>query len=120
MIGSDALIENNHIHDVGKTYPSAIMLYVGATDPNMADEWKFGKDETHAVIRHNELHDGPYVGVGIGGSHHVMEYNKVSRVMQELRDGAAFYATFCDNLKLRHNLVCDLHGRPRDFRLLPR
>ncbi len=108
VIGSHALIENNHIHDVGKTYPSAVMLYVGVTDPKMADEWKFGKDETSAVIRRNELHDGPYIGIAIGGSGHVVEYNKVYRVMQDLKDGAAFYATFCDHLKLRRNLVRDL------------
>lgn len=113
LIGSDAVIENNHIHHGGLVYPSAILLYVGCTDPNMVDEWQFGKDESGVVIRHNELHDGPYVGIGIGGSRHEVAYNKVYRVMQELCDGAALYATFCSELKLRNNLVRDLKDDPK-------
>lgn len=113
LIGSHARIENNHIHHVGVTYPSAIALYVGSTDPNMVDEWEFGRDETHALIRHNEIHDGTYAGIGIGGGQHTVEYNKVYCVMQELRDGAALYATFCKNLVLRNNVVRDLKADPK-------
>ncbi|MEX0330060.1 MAG: sulfatase-like hydrolase/transferase [Puniceicoccaceae bacterium] len=112
LIGSHALIENNYLHDVGKTYPSSIVLYVGVTDPNMKDEWEFGKDETHATLRHNEIHDGPYVGIGIGGSHHIIEFNKIHRVMQELEDGSGIYATFCGDLIMRNNLVRDIPPGP--------
>ena len=109
LIGSNSLIENNHLHDVGLTYPSAIALYVGVTDPNMKDEWEFGKNETHVTLRHNEIHDGPYVGIGIGGRHHVVEYNKIYRVMQVLDDGSGIYATFCGEMILRNNVVRDIN-----------
>lgn len=108
LIGSHGLIENNHLHDLGLVYPSAIALYVGVTDPNMEDEWLFGKDETHVTLRHNEIYDSPYIGIGIGGSHHIIEYNKVSHVMQELADGSGIYATFCGDLIMRNNVVRDI------------
>jgi nitrous oxidase accessory protein NosD len=108
LIGSHALIDNNYLHHLGLTYPSTIALYVGVTDPNMEDEWIFGKDETHAVISHNEIHDSPYIGIGIGGSHHVVEFNKISRVMLELEDGSGIYATFCADLIMRNNIVRDV------------
>ncbi|MBF0196147.1 MAG: right-handed parallel beta-helix repeat-containing protein [Planctomycetes bacterium] len=112
LIGSYSTIENNHLHHVGEIYPSAIALYVGVTDPNMKDEWEFGKNETHAVLGHNEIHDAPYVGIGIGGSHHLIEYNKISRVMLELTDGSGIYATFCGQLKMRNNVVRDIDPGP--------
>jgi hypothetical protein len=108
LIGSHGLIENNHLHDLGLVYPSAIALYVGVTDPNMEDEWLFGKDETHVTLRHNEIYDSPYIGIGLGGSNHLVEFNKVSRVMQELADGSGIYATFCGDLVMRNNVVRDI------------
>ena len=108
LIGSHALIENNHLHGIGLVYPSAIALYVGVTDPNMEDEWIFGKDEGHVTLRHNEIYNSPYIGIGIGGSNHIVEFNKVSRVMQELADGSGIYATFCGDMIMRNNVVRDI------------
>jgi len=108
LIGSHGLIENNHLHNLGLVYPSAIALYIGVTDPNMEDEWISGKDETHVTLRHNEIYDSPYIGIGIGGSDHIVEFNKVSRVMQELADGSGIYATFCGDMVMRNNVVRDI------------
>jgi hypothetical protein len=108
LVGSGARIENNHLHHVGLTYPSAIALYVGVTDPNMKDEWEAGKDKARAVLRHNEIHDAPYIGIGIGGRGHVVEYNRISRVMRELADGSGIYATFCGDMVMRGNVVRDI------------
>lgn len=115
VIGSNAIIKNNYIHHVGRIYFSSIALYAGVTDPNAKEEWEFGKDKKNVIISHNEIHDGPYVGIGIGGSDNIIEYNKVARVMQELADGSGLYATFCKNLVMRGNYISDLtpgtHGK---------
>ena len=112
VIGSNAIIKNNYIHHVGKIYFSSIALYAGVTDPNVKEEWEFGKNKKNVIISHNEIHDGPYVGIGIGGSDNIIEYNKVARVMQELADGSGLYATFCKNLVMRGNCISDLTPGP--------
>ena len=108
VIGNNAVIENNLIHDVGNIYYSAIALYVGVTDPNAKDEWEYGKNKTNALISHNEIKNAPYVGIGIGGRNHTIEYNKISNVMQKLADGSGIYATFCKNLLMYGNYISDL------------
>ncbi len=111
LIGSKGLILNNQIHHVGLTYPSAIAIYVGATDPNDEDEWNYGKDKNNVTISHNEVHDSPYIGIGLGGgADHIVEYNKIYQVMKDLADGSGVYATFCQNLIVRNNLVKDITG----------
>lgn len=108
VIGNNAVIENNLIRDVGNIYYSAIALYVGVTDPNAKDEWEYGKNKTNALISHNEIKNAPYVGIGIGGRNHTIEYNKILNVMQKLSDGSGIYATFCKNLLMRGNYISDL------------
>ncbi|MEL7119131.1 MAG: right-handed parallel beta-helix repeat-containing protein [Bacteroidota bacterium] len=110
LIGSNATIENNHIHHIGQTYPSAIGLYAGVTDPKMLDEWEYGKNKENVKIIHNEIHDTPYIGIGLGGKDHQVVYNKVYRAMNEVADGSGIYATFCKNVIIRHNLVRDIEG----------
>lgn len=121
IIGSNALIKNNYIHHVGKVYFSTIALYAGVTDPNVKEEWNFGKNKTNVVLSNNIIHDAPYVGIGIGVSNSVIEYNKISRVMQELADGSGIYATFCKNLTLKGNYVNELvsgkHGKVHAYYL---
>lgn len=121
VVGSNAVVKNNYIHHVGRVYYSAIALYAGVTDPNVKEEWEFGKDKKNVLLSHNEIHDAPYVGIGIGGTDNVIEYNKVTKVMQELADGSGIYATFCKNLLLRGNYVGDLtvgkHGKVHSYYL---
>ena len=66
----------------------------------MTENWKI----------HNEIHDTPYIGIGLGGKDHLVEYNKIYRVMQEVADGSGIYATFCKNVVIRNNLVRDIEG----------
>ena len=108
VVGSNAVVKNNYIHHVGKVYYSTIALYAGVTDPNVKEEWEYGKDKKNVLLSHNEIHDAPYVGIGVGGTDNVIEYNKVTKVMQELADGSGIYTTFCKNLVLRGNFVGDL------------
>lgn len=121
VVGSNAVVKNNYIHHVGRVYYSTIALYAGVTDPNVKDEWEFGKDKINVLLSHNEIHDAPYVGIGIGGTDNVIEYNKVTKVMQELADGSGIYATFCKNLVMRGNYVGDLtvgkHGKVHSYYL---
>ena len=121
VVGSNAIVKNNYIHNVGRVYYSTIALFAGVTDPNVKEEWEFGKDKKNVLLSHNEIHDAPYVGIGIGGTDNVIEYNKVTKVMQELADGSGIYATFCKNLVMRGNYVGDLtvgkHGKVHSYYL---
>lgn len=107
LYSAGALVENNEIHHIGLTYPSAIALCVGSTDPH-GDDWALGRGKNQVTIRHNEIHDTPYTGMSCGGSGHVIEYNLIYRTMEELADGSGMYITFCKNLILRNNLVRDI------------
>ena len=91
--GVDVQITNNHVHDVGQTYPSAIAV------------WCNGK---RARIRHNEIHDTPYTAVACGGDEHRIEANLIYHAMKELHDGAGIYVTFCKKVVLRGNLIRDI------------
>ncbi|NHF58584.1 right-handed parallel beta-helix repeat-containing protein [Flavobacteriaceae bacterium TP-CH-4] len=112
ITGSRANIHNNYIHDIGKTFPSAIALYVGATDPNVLEEWEAGKAYTDCVIAHNELHDVPYAAICAGGKNLVIEKNLIYRAMQNLYDGAGIYITFCTNSMVRNNFIRDIKDAP--------
>jgi hypothetical protein len=112
LIGSNALIRNNHIHHVGLTFPSAIALYVGATDPNLAEEWVPGQLYTDCTIEHNEIHDVPYAAVCAGGKNLTILKNLIYRAMQDLYDGAGIYITFCNNALVKNNLIKDIKDTP--------
>jgi hypothetical protein len=91
--GEDNVIEDNHVHDVGRTYPSAIGIYSG------------GKN---LLIQHNEVHDTPYSAVNFSGQGSRVERNLIYRAMLELHDGAAFYIIFGKDCAMRGNLVRDI------------
>jgi len=88
-----ARIENNHVHDVGRLYPSAIGIFSGGTE---------------AVIVHNEVHDTPYTVINCGGRGHRIEGNRIYRAMQELHDGGAIYVFAGERTVLRGNLAFDI------------
>ncbi|HOZ45237.1 MAG TPA: right-handed parallel beta-helix repeat-containing protein [Candidatus Hydrogenedentes bacterium] len=90
--GDGAVAVNNHIHDVGLTYPSAIGLWTGGG----------------ATIRHNEIHDTPYSAIALGGENSVIESNLIYRPMLELHDGAAIYVSGGKGVEIRGNFVRDI------------
>lgn len=93
--GSESLIAENRIHDVGLFFPSSSALFVTA-------------ENTH--IYRNQIYNGPYSGMILYGGHNLIEENTISHVMQELHDGAAIYSsgTTVKNCILRGNLVQDI------------
>ena len=91
--GTDGVVEGNHVHGVGVTYPSAIAV------------WGGGKG---VQIAHNEIHDTPYTAIACGGDDHVIEGNLIYRAMQVLKDGAGIYITFCKRITLRGNFIHDI------------
>lgn len=104
-VGSHTRIADNRIHHVGLAFPSAIALYVGATDPNDTPEWQVYSDCSDNEILHNELHDTPYTAIAAGGARHRIEGNLIYRAMQNLYDGAGIYVTFCEEIVIRGNFV---------------
>lgn len=112
LVGSEALVRNNHIHNIGKTFPSAIALYVGATDPNVPEEWEQGQAYKNCTIEHNELHHVPYAAICAGGKNLRIQKNLIYEAMQDLYDGAGIYITFCQNALVKNNFIRDIKDTP--------
>lgn len=91
--GDNATIADNHVHDVGLTYPSAIAVTGG------------GKD---CAIVHNHVHHTPYSAVTCGGQRNRIEANRIHDAMQELHDGAGIYCFAGKDLVLRGNFIYDI------------
>jgi len=87
------IVTDNHVHDIGLTYPSSIAL------------WGGGKN---GVFSHNEIHDAPYTGINCGGENHKIEANHIYRVMQKLHDGGGIYCFAGKNTVLRGNYIHDV------------
>jgi hypothetical protein len=103
-VGDNAVISDNHIHDVGLIYPAGIALRVG----NVAN----------ARLCRNLIHDVGYCGITFGGDmktpravNGLIENNHIYRVMTALNDGAAIYMSAqLDGTVVRGNVCHDIHG----------
>ncbi|HUT45415.1 MAG TPA: right-handed parallel beta-helix repeat-containing protein, partial [Sedimentisphaerales bacterium] len=91
--GAEAVVADNHIHDVGLTYPSAIALQGGGRD---------------CLISHNEIHDCPYTAINCGGERNRIEHNLIYHAMKELHDGGGIYCFAGKDLVLRGNFIRDI------------
>jgi len=91
--GTSNVVIDNHIHDVGLTYPSAIALQGGGRD---------------CEISHNEIHETPYTAINWGGQNNRIEHNLIYHAMQELHDGAGIYCFAGKGLVLRGNFIRDI------------
>lgn len=94
--GNGCVIRNNHVHHIGRMYPSAIGLTTG------------GRGGPGNLIAHNWIHDTPYSALTCGGDDHRIESNRISAAMQELHDGAGIYITFCKRVVVRGNFLHDI------------
>ncbi len=92
--GTGAVISNNYISSVGRSYPSAVALQGGGTG---------------VVVSHNEIHDCPYSAICYSASESVFEGNLIYDCMKVLGDGAAIYLSGATGSVLRGNVA-------RDFR----
>jgi hypothetical protein len=91
--GVSAVISNNHVHAVGRAYPSAIGIYRGGRDGR---------------VIHNEVHDCSYSAINYGGTGNRIEYNLLYDCMKVLHDGAAIYMFAATNCVLRGNVTRDV------------
>ena len=91
--GTSNVVVDNHIHDVGLTYPSAIALQGGGRD---------------CEISHNEIYETPYTAINWGGQNNHIEHNLIYHAMQELHDGAGIYCFAGKGLILRGNFIRDI------------
>ena len=55
------------------------------------------------ILRHNHLHGGPHMAIGLSGNNHVIEYNEVDHVVLETDDAGAFYMG--RNPSMRGNVI---------------
>ena len=94
--GGECVVRNNHVHHVGRIYPSAIAV------------WGGGRDGQTCHVEHNTIHDTPYTAIACGGDGHRIEHNRIFRAMQVLHDGGGIYITFCKRVVLRGNYIHDI------------
>ncbi|HPA20902.1 MAG TPA: right-handed parallel beta-helix repeat-containing protein [Verrucomicrobiae bacterium] len=91
--GAENLVLSNRVHRSGILYPSAIALSTSGA---------------RNTIAANDVDHAPYSGITASGNDHLIEDNRISRVMRELHDGAGIYITFCSNITVRGNVVRDI------------
>lgn len=84
--GDDCVAAGNHVHHVGRLYPSAIAVSIGGQRNRFAD---------------SEIHDTTYSALIANGNGHLIEGNLIYRAMSELHDGAGIYITYCNNVIVR-------------------
>ena len=90
--GTKVVIRNNHVRQVGRSYPSAIGIYRGGSE---------------CLVSHNEVHDCTYSAINYGGRSNIIEGNLIYDCMKVLHDGAAIYVFGAKNTVLRGNLARD-------------
>jgi hypothetical protein len=95
-VSGNCMVRDNHVHDIGRIYPSAIAV------------WVDGRDGQVCRIEHNTIHDTPYTAIACGGDDHRIEQNHIYHAMQQLHDGAGIYITFCKRIIVRGNYVHDI------------
>lgn len=91
--GQGMRYEDNHIHHIGRIFPSGIGI---------------GRTGEKYTIRHNLLHDCSYSAIGLGGNDMLIENNEFYRCMTELHDGAAVYIGGGKRDVVRGNYVHDI------------
>lgn len=91
--GVGAVISNNHVHAIGRAYPSAIGIFRGGSD---------------CLVIHNEVHDTTYSAINYGGTSNRIEGNLIYDCMKVLHDGAAIYLFAATNCVLRGNVARDV------------
>ena len=102
LTGSDTYISGNRVHNIGVYYPSSAAIYANG-------------ERLH--VYRNEIFNGPYTGMIIGGADNLIEENHISRVMQEMHDGAAIYCSgkATKRTVIRGNLVRDIVAVGKGF-----
>jgi hypothetical protein len=91
--------DNNHIHHMSRL----VHTYAPGVQVNGCGN----------VVRHNLIHDGPHMVLGLGGNDHVIEYNEIHHAMLISSHGGAFYCgrdfTARGNV-IRYNKLHDING----------
>ena len=91
--GSKAIIRNNRIWKIGRSYPGAMGIY---------------QEGRGCLVSHNEVHDCSYSAIGCGGNANIIESNLLYDCMKVLHDGAAIYMSAATECILRGNLARDV------------
>ena len=90
---------NNHIHHMSR------LLYTYAPGVQV--------NGCGNIVRHNLIHDGPHMAMGLAGNDHLIEYNEIHHVMHISSHGGAFYCgrdfTARGNV-IRFNKLHDITG----------
>lgn len=100
LTGCNNVADNNHIHHIGIFNKNACGV---------------GANGVGITISHNLIHDGPRMGVQMGGNNITVEYNHMHHLLQETQDGGAIYTGGRDWIssrgsKWQYNRIHDIIG----------
>lgn len=100
LTGPGHSVEDCHIHHMGVFNKNACGVRMSGVDQ---------------AVRHCHIHDGPRMGVQMGGNNLIVEYNHLHHLCLETQDGGAIYTGGRDWIssrgsKWRYNLIHDVIG----------
>ena len=100
LTGPGHAVEDCHIHHMGVFNKNACGVSLRGVD---------------LAVRHCHIHDGPRMGVQMGGNNLLVEYNHLHHLCLETQDGGAIYTGGRDWIssrgsKWRYNLIHDVVG----------
>ena len=98
-------ISHNEISDIGMFDFSAIAIHAGGKSllVYVLDGKKEEKGQT--VIEYNTIDNIPYCGITCNGGPHIIRFNKITRCMTRLCDGAAIYCSRGDKTVVEGNYI---------------
>lgn len=114
--GSDSIITQNTLRDIGMMYTSAIAIRFGGERVEVSHNDIRATSYSGIACGHIEVNPNPVIDAAYGGAsgtyskRHRIEYNNISCVLQTLHDGAAIYTIFSTGITIRGNVVDDISG----------
>lgn len=88
-----SVIRNNMVYNIGRCYYSSVSITAGGKSELVYVIDGCIPEHGSAVVEDNLIDGSPYCGIVCCGNEHVIQNNRISNVMQVLRDGAAIYVS---------------------------
>lgn len=86
-------ISHNEIFDIGMFDFSAIAIHAGGKSLLLYVLDGKQEEKGQSIIEYNTIDNVPYCGITCSGGPHIIRFNKITRCMKVLNDGAAIYCS---------------------------
>ncbi len=103
-----SLIRNNTVKNIGRCCYSAVSITAGGKSELVYVLDGRVPEHGSAVVENNRIDGSPYCGIVCCGNEHIIRDNRISQVMQVLRDGAAIYVSRGYRCRVSGNKIFDV------------